>query len=57
MNDYIRVPDSAALHFSNELTLEMWFKREDSSSYGVLMDKRSQSTCNFGAMMSLDCFF
>ena len=57
MNDYIRVPDSAALHFSNELTLEMWFKREDSSSYGVLMDKRSQSTCNFGAMMSLDWFF
>src|SRR5882672_5076342 len=28
-NDYVRIPDSASLHLANELTVEMWFKRED----------------------------
>ena len=57
VNDYIRVPDSASLHFSNALTLEMWFKREDASSYGALIDKRDWSTCNFGLVMSPDWGF
>jgi hypothetical protein len=52
VNDYIRVPDSASLHLSNELTLEMWFKREDAGSYGALIDKRNWSKCNFGVIMS-----
>jgi hypothetical protein len=52
VNDYVRVPDSASLHLSNELTLELWFKREDSGSYGALIDKRNWSKCNFGVIMS-----
>ncbi len=54
VNDYIRVPDSATLHLGGEFTLEMWFKRQDSSSYGALIDKRNGNNCNFGALMSPD---
>ena len=57
VNDYVRVPDSAALHFANELSFEMWFEREDASSYGALIDKRDLQNCNFGAVMSPDWGF
>jgi hypothetical protein len=57
VDDYIRVPDASALHLSGELTLEMWFKREDASSYGALIDKRNWTTCNFGVIMSPDWGF
>ena len=56
-NDYIRVPDSASLHLANELTVEMWFLREDASSYGALIDKRDWTTCNYGVIMSSDWGF
>ncbi len=52
VNDYIRVPDSASLHLANELTIEMWFMRDDSSSYGTLIDKRNWTTCNYGVIIS-----
>jgi hypothetical protein len=57
VNDYIRVPDSASLHLANELTVEMWFKRETASSYGALIDKRNWTTCNYGVIMSGDWGF
>jgi len=56
-NDYVRIPDSASLHLANELTVEMWFKREDASSYGTLFDKRNWTTCNYGVIMSADWGF
>jgi hypothetical protein len=52
VNDYIRIPDHPSLKLSNELTLEMWFKREDASSYGTLIDKRNWTKCNYGVIMS-----
>ncbi len=57
VNDYIRIPDSAALDLANEFTMEMWFKREDAGSYGVLMDKRNWTSCNYGVIMSADWGF
>ena len=57
LNDYIRVPDNASLHLANELTIEMWFKRQDASSYGALIDKRNGTTCNYGVIMSGDWGF
>ncbi len=51
-NDFIRIPDSISLHLTNELTVEMWFKRADAASYGALIDKRNWTTCNFGIIMS-----
>src|SRR4051812_16158652 len=32
VNDFVRIPDHPSLHLANELSVEMWFKREDSSS-------------------------
>jgi hypothetical protein len=53
INDYVRVPDDASLDLSNELTLEMWFRR-DSAGAGALLDKRNMSStvCNYGVIMS-----
>ncbi|HMJ89950.1 MAG TPA: protein kinase [Candidatus Acidoferrum sp.] len=50
---WIRVPDSPALHFSNAVSVSMWFKRDDQESFGGLIDKHDPgSVCNFGVHMS-----
>jgi hypothetical protein len=56
-NAYVRISDSHWLEIDKELTLEMWFKRNDEQSYGTLIDKRTWDSCNYGVIMSSDWGF
>ncbi len=52
---FVRIPAGTALRFSNELTLELWFKRSADLPWGTsftLIDRRDWTTCNYGAIMS-----
>ncbi|MBK7997503.1 MAG: immunoglobulin domain-containing protein [Verrucomicrobia bacterium] len=55
---YLRVPSSPSLSLSNSLTVELWFKKEQSyvpNVQYVLFDKRDQvSRCNYGASVSVN---
>jgi Concanavalin A-like lectin/glucanases superfamily/Immunoglobulin domain/Immunoglobulin I-set domain len=58
-DDYVLIPDSPSLGFSDQLTVELWFK---SASWGgpesrTLIDKRTWTSCNFGAIVSEDWGF
>jgi hypothetical protein len=52
---FVRVADSASLDLTNALTIQMWFKRDESLPSGTtftLLDKRTASLANYGAVMS-----
>ena len=56
-NSYVRISDSSLLEIDGELSLEMWFERNDEQSYGTLIDKRTWDSCNYGVIMSWDWGF
>src|ERR1051325_4726007 len=55
--NFVRVPDSASLNLIDELTIQMWFKRDQNLPPGTtftLLDKRTATLANYGAVMSQD---
>ena len=52
-SQYIRVPDSASLDMTNEMTMELWYRCERTFDADPLFDKRSGSgPCNYGVILS-----
>jgi hypothetical protein len=53
-SQFVRIPDSASLDLTNELTVELWYRSTRESGGEPLFDKRSgSSSCNYGAILSI----
>jgi hypothetical protein len=52
-SQFIRVPDSASLDMTNEMTMELWYRCERTFDADTVFDKRSGSgPCNYGGILS-----